>query len=116
MSSSSTILAFPVQGMTCAACASSIENILNRLPGVKAEVNFASERVRVEYDREQVQPLTLIDSITKAGFSVPPESLMLDITGMTCAACRPRQTAGHPQCPRQSGLEQGAGGISPRRD
>nr|MBP6799295.1 heavy-metal-associated domain-containing protein [Luteimonas sp.] len=87
MSQAPSTLAFPVRGMTCAACATTIEKVLNRFPGVKASVNFASERVQLEYDRSQVQPAALIESIGKAGFSVPPETVTLDITGMTCAAC-----------------------------
>ncbi len=87
MSQTPSTLAFPVRGMTCAACATTIEKVLNRFPGVKASVNFASERVQLEYDRSRVQPAELIESIGKAGFSVPPEAVTLDITGMTCAAC-----------------------------
>ena len=87
MSHPTSTLAFPVRGMTCAACASTIEKVLNRFPGVKASVNFASERVQLEYDPAQAQPSALVESIGKAGFSVPPEAVTLDITGMTCAAC-----------------------------
>ena len=41
----------PVTGMTCANCAMNIERVLNRkVPGIlKASVNFATERVSVEY-------------------------------------------------------------------
>lgn len=42
---------FPVTGMTCAACAGSVESILSHTEGVKsASVNFASNSVLVEYD------------------------------------------------------------------
>ncbi|MBW3467075.1 heavy metal translocating P-type ATPase [Arthrospiribacter ruber] len=42
---------FPVGGMSCAACASSVESILSNTEGVsKASVNFASNSVLVEYD------------------------------------------------------------------
>ena len=42
---------FPVTGMTCAACASSVESILSHTDGVnKAIVNFASNSVLVDYD------------------------------------------------------------------
>jgi Cu2+-exporting ATPase len=42
---------FPVTGMTCAACASSVESILSNSKGVtQASVNFASNSVLVEYD------------------------------------------------------------------
>lgn len=41
---------FPVTGMSCAACASSVESILNNTDGVeKAIVNFASNSVLVSY-------------------------------------------------------------------
>ena len=42
---------FPVTGMSCASCASSVESMLNSTEGVhKASVNFASSSVLVEYD------------------------------------------------------------------
>ncbi|WP_310991196.1 heavy metal translocating P-type ATPase [Aequorivita marina] len=42
---------FPVTGMTCAACAGSVESILSHTNGVnKATVNFASSSVLVDYD------------------------------------------------------------------
>jgi Cu+-exporting ATPase len=37
-----------IQGMTCASCAARIEKRLNRLPGVSATVNYATERARVD--------------------------------------------------------------------
>ncbi|MGB5928977.1 MAG: heavy metal translocating P-type ATPase [Cyclobacteriaceae bacterium] len=43
---------FPVTGMTCAACASSVESILSHTDGVnKATVNFASSTVLVDYNK-----------------------------------------------------------------
>ena len=38
-------------GMTCAACAARIEKVLNRVDGVRAEVNFATESAHVVFDR-----------------------------------------------------------------
>ena len=38
-----------LEGMTCAACAARIEKGLNKLPGVTAAVNFASEKAQVRY-------------------------------------------------------------------
>jgi len=80
----------PIEGMTCAACAARIEKQLNKLPGVSAAVNFASERARVEFDSGTVSTPQLVATIEKAGFKVPPHSLDLAISGMTCAACATR--------------------------
>ena len=43
-------LDFSVSGMTCAACATRIERVLNRLPGVRAHVNLATETAAVAFD------------------------------------------------------------------
>ena len=80
----------PISGMTCAACAALIEKVLNRLPGVQASVNLASERARVELAPDTTSPKQVVASIEKAGFSVPQQTLELAIEGMTCAACSTR--------------------------
>ena len=80
----------PIEGMTCTACAARIEKNLNKLPGVRAAVNFANEKARVEFDAATTQPEDLVRSIEKAGFHVVPQSVQLQITGMTCAACSGR--------------------------
>jgi Cu+-exporting ATPase len=36
-------LELPIEGMTCASCAARIEKRLNRLEGVEASVNYATE-------------------------------------------------------------------------
>ena len=80
----------PIEGMTCAACATRIEKNLNKLPGVQAAVNFANEKARIAFDASATQPEELIHSIEKAGFHVAPQSVQLQISGMTCAACSGR--------------------------
>ena len=42
-------------GMTCAACAARIEKVLNRVPGVHAAVNFATEIATVGFDPVALQ-------------------------------------------------------------
>jgi len=45
---------FPVSGMSCAACAGSVESVLKQTQGVdQAEVNFADQSVWVEYDTSE---------------------------------------------------------------
>ncbi|HEU4853693.1 MAG TPA: heavy metal translocating P-type ATPase [Nitrosospira sp.] len=80
----------PIEGMTCSACATRIEKNLNKLPGVHAVVNFANEKARVEFDDAATRPEELVRSIEKAGFHVVPQSVQLQISGMTCAACSGR--------------------------
>ena len=58
----------PITGMTCAACAARIEKTLNRLPDVKAAVNFATEKAHIEYAAETMAPNDLIGAIRKAGY------------------------------------------------
>ncbi len=69
-------LEMPVTGMTCANCAANIERTLNKkVPGVvTATVNFASERVGVEYITGTVDVDDIVTAIEKAGFgAIPPE-------------------------------------------
>jgi len=82
-------LDLPIAGMTCAACAARIEKSLNKLPGVSAAVNFASERVHIDF-AEPVTAAQLAETIKKTGFSIPPQTLEFSISGMTCAACAAR--------------------------
>ncbi|MFP2872883.1 heavy metal translocating P-type ATPase [Acetobacter tropicalis] len=81
---------FSVGGMTCAACSARIEKILNRFEGVKATVNLASERVHILLDGSAPPVNTIIDAVRKAGFTVDENSLILSLSGMTCAVCATR--------------------------
>jgi len=83
-------LDLPIEGMTCAACSARIERVLNRLPGVDAQVNLAAERARVRIDGNDTDSDKIVESIRKAGFRVPDSQLELAIEGMTCAACAAR--------------------------
>ena len=61
---------FPVSGMTCAACASSVESILSHTEGVmQASVNFASNSVWVEYDAK-LSPADLQNAIRAIGYDL----------------------------------------------
>ncbi|MEF8708152.1 heavy metal translocating P-type ATPase [Accumulibacter sp.] len=83
-------LDLPISGMTCAACATRIEKVLNRLPGVAASVNLASERALIDVSSPATSSQQIVAAIEKAGFSVPPRTLELAIQGMSCAACSTR--------------------------
>ncbi len=59
-----------ISGMTCAACAARIEKVLNRVEGVEATVNFATEKAHVRYTPGVVSVDTLINAVRKAGYDV----------------------------------------------
>lgn len=84
------IIELPIAGMTCAACSTRLEKNLNRLQGVSASVNLATEKARVEFDPALADPAAIVEQVRKTGFSVPPQTLDLAISGMTCAACSTR--------------------------
>lgn len=81
---------FPIEGMSCAACASRIEKVLNRQNGVKASVSFASGKAQVELDPSGASIADVIAAVRKAGYDVSEQSIDLAISGMTCAACAAR--------------------------
>ncbi len=57
-----------VTGMTCATCAMRIEKKLNRLSGVTATVNYATERATVDYDPELLDAAALVSAVEAAGY------------------------------------------------
>jgi Cu+-exporting ATPase len=63
----------PVSGMTCAACARTIERTLSNTPGVeRASVNLATNTATVEFDPDRVQVGDFIGAIEELGYGVPP--------------------------------------------
>ncbi|UYM07126.1 heavy metal translocating P-type ATPase [Solicola gregarius] len=60
-----------IGGMTCASCANRIERKLNKLDGVTATVNYATEKARVEYASD-VSTDELISVVEQAGYSATP--------------------------------------------
>lgn len=57
-----------VSGMTCAACAARIEKRLNRLDGVNASVNYATEQAQVVFDAAVVNADDLVAAIRAIGY------------------------------------------------
>ncbi len=66
-------LDLPVTGMTCASCAARIEKKLNKLDGVIASVNYATETAHVVFP-DHLDPAELVATVEKSGYgaSLPP--------------------------------------------
>ena len=61
-----------ITGMSCNACAMTIEKGLNHLTGVEATVNFATESARVTFDALQVDTVKLVSLIESLGYGARP--------------------------------------------
>ena len=57
-----------ITGMTCASCANRIERKLNKLDGVSASVNYATEKAQVSF-ADPVSPDLLLQTVAAAGYS-----------------------------------------------
>jgi Cu+-exporting ATPase len=55
--------------MTCASCANRIERRLNKLDGVQATVNYATEKAAVRFDPARVSPDELVGAVAAAGYT-----------------------------------------------
>ncbi|MFD3687143.1 heavy metal translocating P-type ATPase [Nocardiopsis sp. NPDC058631] len=58
-----------IGGMTCAACANRVEKRLNRIEGVTATVNFATEKARVSFGGAPTPVEELVAQVEKAGYT-----------------------------------------------
>src|SRR5690606_32588410 len=57
-----------IEGMTCASCAARIERRLNKLDGVTATVNYATEQAQVTFP-EGTEPAELVAEVEAAGYT-----------------------------------------------
>jgi Cu2+-exporting ATPase len=64
-------LSLPVLGMTCAGCAVSVQNMLNCQPGVEqAEVNYATQEVKVTFHNAVIQPIQFQKTLQSVGYDL----------------------------------------------
>lgn len=83
-----------VVGMTCSACSSRIEKVLNKKDGViNANVNLLANKATVEYDEERIKPIDLVEVIQDTGYDVASRKTTLLVEGMTWASCASRVEA-----------------------
>ena len=80
MGTSSRTVELDIGGMTCASCAARVERKLNKLDGVTATVNFATEQARVSLP----EALTVDDAIATVqatGYTAAPSAPLFGSTG-----------------------------------
>ncbi|GAB2705740.1 heavy metal translocating P-type ATPase [Kitasatospora kifunensis] len=86
-----------IGGMTCASCAARVEKKLNRMDGVEATVNFATEKARVDFG-PGVSVADLIATVERTGYTAelpaPPPAPSTPATATTAA---PATQGGDPQ-------------------
>ncbi|GGH50007.1 copper-translocating P-type ATPase [Paenibacillus silvae] len=89
-----------IKGMTCAACSARIEKGLSRMEGVQqANVNLTMEKATISYDPAHIGIDDFQNKVEALGFQTVTESVDLNITGMTCAACSARIEKGLSKLP-----------------
>jgi Cd2+/Zn2+-exporting ATPase len=84
-----------VSGMDCGGCAKTIEASLQQLAGItEVSINFASERLNVSYDPQQVREADIIKRVTDLGYTVEQaqektaaKKLIAKVGGMDCGSC-----------------------------
>lgn len=82
---------YNIIGMTCAACAKSIERAVNKLDGIEdVNVNLTTEKMAVHFDEKKLNTekikMTVLTSGYEAVEEVETEEVLIPISGMTCAA------------------------------
>ncbi|WP_406287641.1 heavy metal translocating P-type ATPase [Streptomyces sp. NBC_00209] len=93
---------FTIGGMTCASCAARVEKKLNRMDGVTATVNYATEKARVSYDGAAVSVSDLVATVERTGYTAKP------LPGASARAPEPAATTEAPQAaePAADGVPQ----------
>lgn len=62
---------YKIEGMTCTACASRVEKVTNKMPGVEnAVVNFATEKLSISFDADRVTFGEVKATVEKAGYKL----------------------------------------------
>jgi Cu+-exporting ATPase len=88
ISAGSKRIDLPITGMSCASCASRIQNALAQVKGVdNAAVNFAAERATIHYNPSEASVSEFIKIIKDQGYGVSVSKTNIPVKGMTCASC-----------------------------
>ncbi len=84
---------FRVEGMSCASCAASAQNVLSALKGVKtASVNYAGETAVLEFDQQQVTTDEMAESLNRLGYRLVTDETAESLSREEKQAKRLRQS------------------------
>jgi Cu+-exporting ATPase len=84
---SRTSIILPIEGMTCAACVSTVTGAIEHVPGVsQVMVNLATETASVEYDAAQVDVIRLTKAVASSGYGTAEETATVAVSGLTDAS------------------------------
>lgn len=65
-----TTMTLSVSGMTCAACANRVEKVVNKQNGVTGQVNFGTEKLKIDFDETIITLDAIKDIVKKAGYEL----------------------------------------------
>ncbi len=84
---SRTSIILPIEGMTCAACVSTVTGAIEHVPGVsQVMVNLATETASIEYDAAQVDVIRLTKAVASSGYGTAEETATVAVSGLTDAS------------------------------
>src|SRR6266545_3555813 len=84
---SKTRIILPIEGMTCASCAATVQEALTGATGVtSAGVNFATNKAAIEYDAAQTNVAQLIKTVREAGYNCGKASVTFGIVDLHYAS------------------------------
>lgn len=77
-----------ISGMSCSACAASIERGISNMDGVEdVNVNLALERTTIAYDPNKTNVIEFKKKVEDLGYKVVQQKVQFEVSGMTCSAC-----------------------------
>jgi len=84
-------LSLPIEGMSCASCASRVQDVLEEVEGVSAAtVNVATERAEISRSTGGAPVKDLVRAVENSGYGVRAAETALMVQGMSCASCASR--------------------------
>lgn len=83
---------YKLSGMSCASCALSVESYLSTSKGISsAKVNFANEKLVIEYDELIIDENKIFSLVKQLGYEVitenTNETINFLVEGMSCSSC-----------------------------